>query len=606
MPNSSKSFFSFKAPSFLIKIGSAFKSFFKWLAQFLPSWLRSKPSKPVVDSEVQDGITNINESLTKKGIKSEIQEPVLIPKPKTLPPEQNQDASASTPTIETQSIKPDKTTAPEIQKTISEIKTASNYKPTSPPAKAPPLDEVDEHGMTALMRAVNNSDIKEARALLEKGANINQVNSKININHSDLVISKQANTALGMAVQNTDIEMIKLLLQYKANVKLSEPIPPDKNYWVFNTHSVLDFLPHGKYLGRLEEHAKALSEAKKIIFLLIANSDILHIVPINEFFFNVLEESHIPTVEHTLKYIRENPHNTPLPLEDIYMGKLISSHENHHRSIRFYNDPETQEYNYITYALKEKQTDMALFLLRNAMNDITDASKIETLLAETLVFASYYNNQAVIEFCLKHGSKTKYNEYIEESSGFTALMAAAYMGHLSVVKQLVENGCNVNQLTPGGISFGKDVKMETALNCAILKNTDTQEEADAQAEIIYYLLNKGAKFDSGTLKLLTRRSNLRLYSNRINGLIEFSDELGANIEPYYVRQIDALMEGINAHNRSKVESTLSAADKVPVVINKIISDYLYPRPASKSQKPDEPGDNQEEPSTNNNLNRPKT
>lgn len=416
------------------------------------------------------------------------------------------------------------------------------------PVISPPQDKVDSLGRTALMRAVAEHDIETVRHLLKSGANVNQVNEKATGSPRD------PNTALGIAIATIrlgvpfDLEMIKLLLEHKASIKRNQLATATSPY--LDTQSVLDYFPYEADLSTTAGKYYEAGEYKKLekeLFGLVAKAGNLFLDPKNKYFRIALETGHIATVENTLNFVRPRHilvYQTPIRSEAFFS---------------FYGDDSPYgHYAPIPYALHHNQTEMALFLLKNALTDLNGATR-QDVLNEALVFACYYNNTSVVEFCLKNGVAKEISHYAHDRMGFTALMAAAYMGNLSIVEQLLKNDIKINYSHRGKPGA-------SALYCAITSNQNKQ----TKEAMVHLLLNHGAQLNSRTLKALVD-SGFALNLENVPNFIDYLDEPEHNTEPY--RQI---IDQINEHNETVRHRMAQGIDvtNMPKPIIHMVTEYL--------------------------------
>lgn len=443
------------------------------------------------------------------------------------------------------------------------------------PIISPPQDKVDSLGRTLLMRAVAEHDIETVRELLESGVDVNRVNEKATGDKED------PDTALGIAINTirlgaaVDLEIIKLLLEHKASIKRNKLPAPSTLY----TQTVLDYFPlyalsimQGK-----EEEVRKYRQLEKEVFSLVANTGNLFFYPENNHYFRMaLETGHIATVQNILNFVRSNHVPVEVYQEQIYSKAFFSLYG---------QGTNASLHAPIPYALQHNQTEMALFLLKNALTDLNGATR-QDVLNEALVFACYYNNASVVEFCLKNGVSKEISSYTDGRMGLTALMAAAYMGNMSIVEQLLKNDIDINHIhggQPGKIPAYDKTPGTTALYCAIISDQNKQ----TKEAMVHLLLNNGAKLNSRTLKAMVD-SGFVLNLEKVPNLIEYLDEPEYDSQPY--RQI---IDQIKEHNETLRHRIAQGIDvtNMPKPITHMVTEYLLgeKRSSEGSDRPKEIG-----------------
>lgn len=456
------------------------------------------------------------------------------------------------------------------------------------PKKAEDEESIEERlfqlehrqNMTRLMDAVNKNDIEAVKKFLQNPFNINKVNTLA-------PLKGIPDTALGLAVQSGNLEMIALLLEKGASTQLSQYYEESYKLTAESTRSVFDFFP-----DTLEGLSVEQYQTRKIeVFKLIADKGKVVTLHDNKLFQTVLSLGHIATLKNTLNFMQENQvkgEYNPYSFDRALSPHAVSFYEFFYKRIElkspyfsvYKNDKmfSHAEHNAIEFAMKNQQEEAALFLLQSVIEKTKDGtlkqSQIETLssrlkrtLCDALVFAIYYGQNRVIEFCLQNLELEEISNYFNNNNGLTALMAAAYTGNIELIDRLLDIGVDINHANDGRFYMETD-KNHTALYAAIISDKNT----DHKHEIVTLLLNNGAKLNSIALHALAKMQ-FEINFHSITVPIAFLEEADYDKSHY-----QDILDKIQAHNDGVNLKLMTALDSnikdIPSPITQLFVEYL--------------------------------
>lgn len=230
---------------------------------------------------------------------------------------------------------------------------------------------------------------------------------------------------------------------------------------------------------------------------------------------------------------------------------------------------ESKKHTPITYTLAKKQSHLTLILLKKSINLVSDY-QYESILATTLVHASYYNDLSVLEFCLKNISNTEQSQ----PCIITALNIAISNGNLPAIK-LFENGSNLDY--PNLNRLNLLYTSRTLLDYAI----KTQKvSSKTKEEIVLFFLNKNVRIDCHTLQA-SLDFNFSFNFNEVHQAIEYFNEAQCNTPNYEL--IKAKIQKHNEGLELKItDAILNAFPKQsPTDLAAIICEYVSFKPKPK-------------------------
>lgn len=327
---------------------------------------------------------------------------------------------------------------------IKEVKSALD--------KGADINTIDSNGNTALIFAVKEEkSIELISFLIEKGAKVNMTD-------------EESWTPLFYAVEQSNFDLVKLLINNGADIKLKN-IDKRNALMIASKKGSLEVV---KYL--LDKGANCNEVDKKgINSLMIALS------------YNNIE---------VIKFLINITDNINKKSKDGKNGLMIAVRNNNFELVKLLinkgaeiNSKDSSEYSgqsLLMMASSEGNLEICKLLIENHADINAVSNPVMSNWDKTaLMFAIENKHFNIAKLLIDSGA----NINMKDNMGFTSLMIASYAGNLEIVKLLVNKEAKINE---------KNVLNETALNFA--KDNNNFEIAD-------YLISKGAKYSydlSGT------------------------------------------------------------------------------------------------------------
>lgn len=357
------------------------------------------------------------------------------------------------------------------------------------------IDQTDEDGKTALMRAAECGHIDIVKAHVANGANIDQIDPN--------------GTALMSAVSMNHIEMVRLLLALGADVNRVETfhITALHHAAAKGENAIVEMLlKAGANINAQTRHIDVSRLMRK------DNSDVYNNTPL----MNAAQCGHTETVKLLLDCgakvnFKGNPNNP-------YSALMYAAQHDHAEIVKLLLDRGAEidlksnpsnPYSALMYAAKHGHTETVRILLEKGADPFQKDKFGNTAL---MIAAGQGHTETIRALTAKETNVDQHNHL-----GETALTIAAKKGHIEAVKMLIKKGANVHERTLSG-------------RCPLSVSAKS-----AKTEVIAYLLTLETIAnhpDTGFLLAENRNATLRKAAEEghldlVNQLLRFPDVLAS-------------------------------------------------------------------------------